>query len=504
MNKFCEIFASGKIYLFLKRIFLVLLSAFRETFIYKIFFSPINDEEYEKSFINRFFYFFKNIYLKISAIINKILKRDEKESTILSDIASTSFILKALKMNEYKESFVFLILLAILALTGILPTMMVIGLCLFAALLTFFDHNVTDRIKKSNMLVTDMFIFFYLIALFYSRWVSNDVQKNQIFLVYFVFVGFYYVIRFFIANEKRLYIALNAFSLSAVFVCAVGAFQLLTGSYKSTTWTDTNVFEDIEGRLVATFENPNVFGEYLLLVIPIIVAMILISKTKLWKCLYSLLLLLSGLCLVMTYSRGCWLGLIFAGGLFVLMMFPKLLYPVFVALPFSIFVIPETIVERITSIGNMSDGSTVFRVYIWRATIDMLKKYWACGIGLGTDCYENYYSQYAYDAVLAPHSHNTFLHVMCESGLFGLLVFIGLLFFVFKQLFYCYSKTKNKNLKIVSAAFIAAFAGSFVQGMFDNLFYNYRLYMIFFAAIAISSAIYEMYKREESELCKGE
>ncbi len=502
IKKINEAFVSGKIYSFFKRIFFVLLGAFRETFIYKIFFKPLNDEAYEKSLINRFFRFIKRIYIKIGELINKILGRKEKNaSPLISEIASTSVILKAFKMDSYKESFVFLIFMAILTFTGVLPTMAVVGLVLITACLTFFDHSFSERVRNGKNLITDSFIFLYLIALFYSRWISNDVQKNKIFLVYFVFVGFYYIIRFLISNENRLYIALHAFSCSAAFVCLVGAFQLVTGSYKNTTWTDTQVFEEIEGRLVATFENPNVFGEYLILIIPLIVAMIFISKSKLWKTLYSLLVLLSGVCMIMTYSRGCWLGLIFAAALFILMIFPKLIYPLLVVAPFSIFVIPETIIERITSIGNMSDGSTVFRVYIWRATIDMLKKYWLCGIGLGTDCYENYYSQYAYDAVLAPHSHNTFLHVMCESGIFGILVFIGLLFFVFRQLFVVYKKTKNKNLKIISAAFVSAFAGFVIQSMFDNFFYNYRLYMIFFAAIGISCAIYEIYRGEENSIC---
>ena len=500
INKINEAFVSGKVYLFLKNIYFVLLSAFRETFIYKIFFKPLDDESYEKSLINRFFGFIKSIYIKIGAFINKILKREEKESSpFLEKTASTSFILRAFKMDNYKQSFVFLIFICTLLFTGVLPTMAVVGLCLVTACFTFFDHSFKERVKNGKNLITDFFIFFYLIALFYSRWISNDVQKNKIFLVYFVFVGFYYIIRFLIRSEERLYISLHAFSCSSAFVCLTGIFQLLTGSYKTTTWTDTEVFEEIEGRLVATFENPNVFGEYLILIIPIILAMIFISKSKLWKTLYTLLLLVSGVCMLMTYSRGCWLGIIFAFALFILMIFPKLIYPALILAPFSVFVIPETIIERITSIGNMSDGSTVFRVYIWRATIDMLKKYWLCGIGLGTDCYEHYYSQYAYDAVLAPHSHNTFLHVMCESGIFGLLIFISLLFFLLRQLFVCYKNTKNKSLKIISAAFIAAFLGSLIQGMFDNLFYNYRLYMIFFALVAVSCSIYEIYKGEERE-----
>ena len=269
----------------------------------------------------------------------------------------------------------------------------------------------------------------------------------------------------------------------------------MTGSYKTSTWTDTRIFEDIQGRLVATFENPNVFGEYLLIAIPVITAMMLISDTKLWKGIYAGLLVVSFVCMIMTYSRGCWLGLIFAAALFILMIYPKIILPA----PLGIFFIPQSIIERLTSIGNMQDGSTIFRVFLWRGTLDMLKDFWVCGIGLGTDCYEKIYTNYAYDALLAPHCHNTFLHIICESGVFGIIVFLLLMFFMVRQLLVVYSKSENKKLKIISAALVCAFAGSFVQGMFDNTFYNYRLYMIFFATVAISCAIYALYLKEREK-----
>ena len=47
------------------------------------------------------------------------------------------------------------------------------------------------------------------------------------------------------------------------------------------------------------------------------------------------------------------------------------------------FVLPETIINRFLSIGNMADSSTSYRVYIWLGTIAMLKDYWFCGIGPG-------------------------------------------------------------------------------------------------------------------------
>lgn len=494
-----NIFSESALYAFARKIYFLLYNAFRETFIYKLFFTDVKNGSYESSFMCKIQRFFGKILLFFENIINKILKRKEKtKNPFFEDVSETSVILKALKMNEYREGWAFLVFCSVLLLTGIMPTMVVVGLCLITFLCMFFDLNFSKKIKEQKFLVTDCFVMLFLLALIYSRQISNDVQKNKIFLVYFVFVAFYFAVNFFISNKERLFMALKAFAVSSGFVAVVGMFQFVTGSYKTTTWTDTNMFEDIQGRLVATFENPNVFGEFLLLAIPITFAMIIVSKSKLWKFFFSCIALASCGCMILTYSRGCWLGLIFAVAIIILLLFPKLILPLCIVAPFSIFVIPETIIERITSIGNMNDGSTVFRVYIWRATVEMLKKYGLCGIGLGTDCYEKFYSKYAYDAVLAPHSHNTFLHVMCESGLFGLIVFVLLLFFLIKQLFVAFSKTKDKNIKVVSACLVGGFGGLMIQGMFDNVFYNYRMYMIFFAVLSLACAVYKIYKKEEN------
>ena len=60
----------------------------------------------------------------------------------------------------------------------------------------------------------------------------------------------------------------------------------------------------------------------------------------------------------------------------------RLIWLGIIALIAAPFVLPQTILERFMSIGNMQDTSTSYRVYIWLGTIAMLKDYFFCGIGL--------------------------------------------------------------------------------------------------------------------------
>ena len=58
--------------------------------------------------------------------------------------------------------------------------------------------------------------------------------------------------------------------ISASIAALVGIFQYLTGtSVMAEAWVDSEMFESIAGRAVGTLENPNMLGEYLILMIPL-------------------------------------------------------------------------------------------------------------------------------------------------------------------------------------------------------------------------------------------
>lgn len=85
------------------------------------------------------------------------------------------------------------------------------------------------------------------------------------------------------------------------------------------------------------------------------------------------------LCMLLTMSRGGWLGLLLAGAVFLVMMDRRFILLGVVGLVALYFILPETMIERFTSIGDLTDGSTSYRLSIWLGTISMLKDYWLCG-----------------------------------------------------------------------------------------------------------------------------
>ena len=117
----------------------------------------------------------------------------------------------------------------------------------------------------------------------------------------------------------------------------------------------------------------------------------------------------------------------------------------------------------------------------------MLKDYWLCGIGPGQSAYNKVYPYYGYNGISAPHSHNTFLQVMCDTGIAGIIVFIAVIYQFFKLLFRAYIDTDDKETKIYTIAFMASISGFLVQSLFDYTFYNYRVMIFFWIYIALGA-----------------
>ena len=64
-------------------------------------------------------------------------------------------------------------------------------------------------------------------------------------------------------------VALWSFTAGAVASGLYGLFQYFSGMV-NTTWTDTALFDDIQLRVYSTFANPNVYGEFLLIALPLV------------------------------------------------------------------------------------------------------------------------------------------------------------------------------------------------------------------------------------------
>lgn len=364
-------------------------------------------------------------------------------------------------------------------------------ICTALSLLLKVAINKNFKLKyfKTNAWVL---MFVLVIGICAVTSISLEESRN-IALLMIAFVLSYFVVINTIENEKQFKFILYIFSIAAVITAFYGLYQYMFGDLYSQAWLDKEMFEDIKMRVYSTFENPNVYGEYLILAIPIIAGLLWTEKGIFKKLFWLGSLGVTMLALALTFSRGCWLGIILAIGLLAIMIDRRFILLGIVVLLFLPFVLPESIINRFLSIGNMGDSSTSYRVYIWMGTLAMLADYWFSGIGLGITSFNMIYPIYSYNNISAPHSHNLYLQLVVEFGIVGLIVFLGMLYNFYKETIISICKKKN----ILTSSLIAGVSGFMLQSMFDHTWYNYRVVLIFWIIIAFGLVSTKVSKSDE-------
>ena len=309
--------------------------------------------------------------------------------------------------------------------------------------------------------------------------------------IYTVLMLGYFLTTSIVNSKTELLKTVSILSVSLILVSAYGLYQNFTGNI-SAEWIDTEMFDSIAGRVVSTFENPNMLGLYLILLLPIIAAGF-VGEGKWWNKPGHIIAFAAGAaCLIYTWARGAWLGFIFATVVFLLMLNRKtmgVLLAGIVALPVIIPFLPESIVSRFSSIGNLTDTSTNYRVYIWRGSVNMLSDYWLTGIGVGGEAFGRIYPYYSFAGIeKAPHAHNLFLQLFIEVGIFGFILFAAVLICLFQSGFTLAKRGEDRTVRLIGCGALCGTLASLVQGMTDYVWYNYRVFFVFWLVIGICSA----------------
>lgn len=378
------------------------------------------------------------------------------------------------------------------------PTMILAGICALTFVSLLIKSLVTSGFKWKVDCVGVGLGFFLIFMLISSIFSFAPKKSVLVWGMYLIFVGFYFVIINTVKTKKQLYAILKMFVIAGALVSLYGILQYMLGWNTTNAWIDEEMFEQATMRAYSTMENPNVLGEFLLIAIPITaVFMLKPPAKKLEKWIYTAIFLMGMLCMVFTQSRGCWLGLVLTAMIFVTFYNGKLwgLLPlVLIILP---FVIPQTMVERLQSIGNTEDSSTSYRVFIWLGTLEMLKDFIIGGIGMGEGAFRSVYPLYSYNAIIAPHSHNTFLQMLVEGGIGALLIFLAVMWIVLKRLSEIYRMSGKKSMNgLFALAIGSGICGFLLQSMFDYTFYNYRMMAMFFMVAALGISL--RYVKEET------
>jgi len=239
-----------------------------------------------------------------------------------------------------------------------------------------------------------------------------------------------------------------------------------------------------QGRIWSTLGNPNFFGAFLAMSIPLVLHFWLISREK-WR---KTLALVSGALAVtglwFTYSRAAWVSTGIAFIIYLILIGRqsrrKLLVPVIVTLAVvGIFGLSNSrqvrnFANRFASIFQIEEVDIQSRLSEYRSSLRIIKEYPLLGTGLDThSVIFRQYMEPGYEkvtAVLAQpgYAHNEFVQLAATTGLVGLTGYIFLLGVIIVTLIRAWKNTgENSEARIWIVALTSALLALEVQNQFS-------------------------------------
>lgn len=356
------------------------------------------------------------------------------------------------------------------------------------------------RILKFEII--DIFIaFFGVMILLAGIFTTGGIGSLFSAGMYFVFLAIYFLVVNSYIRKTWIYRGISLIVISTSIVAILGIFE---DGVVSSSWVDMSVFSDIGGRISSFLGNPNMLGVYLVIVFPLIMAQTVSAERKFHKICYAICALAVFVCTVMTWSRGAWLGIILATLLFLVMYNFKNIWIIvagIVSLPIWVMLLPESIIRRFLSILAMSDSSVIYRFNTWRGVLYMIWDHIFTGIGVGESAFKKMYALYAIPGTeTVMHSHNLFLQIALEIGIVGLIIFmIIMLMFIQKTLGGISIRKHDSKSRIMILAGFSGIMGSLVMGLVDYIWYNYRVFLIFWAVISLCVAMIRINDNEKAK-----
>ena len=291
-------------------------------------------------------------------------------------------------------------------------------------------------------------------------------------------------------DQLQLVVALAVAGLTVA--ALYGCYQGVIGVPVVANQQDMLVNKGMPGRVYSFFDNPNNFAELLAMLMPFDYALFLNARTWRGKLAAVFSFGVCAVALGYTLSRSSWLGFALATVVFIAFWNWKLL-PLLVVLGLCcVPLLPETIYNRILTIGNTKDTSTSYRFAIYKASGVLMEDYWLRGVGLGSDILTKTFRGYPpmFDGNFPIHTHNNYLQVWAETGLFGAISFIAALLYQLKAGTRAFVACTDKRVKNMLAAAMAGFCGILLISVAEyTWFYARNMFTYFFLFGVITACI---------------
>jgi len=410
------------------------------------------------------------------------------KKTLFSNFLSLSLNQKFLRLG--------IVIYAISAVTSITGMAFGLVLGLIGSIIYIISKSKLIT-KERNITVISLLIVIFAIITFISTILS--VNPLSSFYRYRSFLGelaMFFIILYASENDPENNFRKKVIEIIIIFAIIesiYGIVQYLTGIDPLRIEKSTP-FSPIQ-RIRGTLGHWNALGGMLGMVYPLCLAVIYYYFRIKNKTFYFYIFGISviSICLILTFTRGAWLGVIC--GLIIMGISKNkklLIFPlIFILL---IFLVPQSRNRIINSIKKPD----IERMFVWESTIDMIKK--KPIFGWGQDTFQNeFYTHYTTNLKARKildefgkrvfdvrgihfHTHNVYIGLIQETGIFGLIVFLTILFTIFKRIILILKNNFNFWEKTLTWGILGVIVDFSVHGLLDYPLRAETAYMFWFLA----------------------
>lgn len=269
------------------------------------------------------------------------------------------------------------------------------------------------------------------------------------------------------------------------------------------------------GRVIGLRSHPLTFAEGLMMALTFTFALGLFAENKKQRFRYGIVVVIMGLALLFSNSRGPWLGT--AAGILSIVFFRPSKKVISVFLLLLIFVPAimvgisavtkgkrNSVVERLQRTVNWrTDGDSRERVLMWQSGLKMVKDYPLFGIGVGnvSKIYARYKSPEAWHKGIENELHSNFVQIQVERGVFGLAAFVVLLVVFFKEGYRAFREQAGKSRFLAGVALggLMSIVSFLVAGITETTYNDSEVIMLFYFMMGLTIWVRHRKKQDTNE-----
>jgi O-antigen ligase len=334
---------------------------------------------------------------------------------------------------------------------------------------------------------------FLAVMLLLSAFSVTRRESLQITALFGIYLAFYLMCLAELKDKRKIYVLTVIFLVSVALEACFGLYQnFITRPPVDPSWIDSVAFPNITVRVFGTLDNPNILAQYLVPGIVIGLALALSKGRRLsTRVLFLGLAGVAGASLVYTWTRMGWLSLGVAIAVFLLFYDWRLLLLAAAGVVAAVFLRPDLLSTRLTSILNLSQDSSMFyRFQIWQVAARMIRDFWFSGVGPGSAAFQLVYNKYyAVYGMRAYHAHNLYIELLVEYGVFGTLIFLCLLgSYIGYALKRIARQPRTRFARMAAMAAMAGMASYLFMGLTEDCWFNFKLVFLFWFLVSLTVA----------------